>query len=72
MGSGCGDALGLALAHDCPASATDRPVFVSAYDRLHLRQLAAEELAACDAGDLAEALRLSELYEAAEKKAFGL
>lgn len=72
MGSGRGDALGLALAHDCPPSETPRPVFVSAYDRLRLHQLAAEELAACDAGNLKEALRLSELYEAAEKKAFGL
>lgn len=46
--------------------------FVSAYDRLRLHELAAQELAACDAGDLAEALRLSEMYERAEARALGL
>lgn len=71
LGSSRSNALGLASAHIEPA-AENRPVFISAYDRLRLHKLAAEELAACDAGDLKEALRLSELYEAAEKRALGL
>lgn len=63
-------ALGAALADRSTGQA---PVgFVSAYDRLRLHKLAAEELAACDAGNLAEALRLSELYEIEERKALGL
>lgn len=41
-----------------------RPLrFVSAWDRKRLGEIAAMELAACDAGNLREALRLSELYE---------
>ena len=46
--------------------------FVSAFDRQRLHEIAAQELAACDAGDLAEALRLSECYERAEAEALGL
>ena len=46
--------------------------FVSAFDRKRLHDIAAQELAACDAGDLREALRLSEVYEQAEAKALGL
>jgi hypothetical protein len=45
---------------------------VSAFDRKRLHEIAAQELAACDAGDLREALRLSEAYERAEAKALGL
>lgn len=63
-------ALGAALAD---RSETEAPVgFVSAYDRLRLHKLAAEELAACDAGNLKEALRLSEIYEYEERRALGL
>jgi hypothetical protein len=46
--------------------------FVSAFDRKRLHEIAAQELAACDAGDLREALRLSEAYEQAEANALGL
>lgn len=42
--------------------------FVSAWDRARLQEIAANELAACDAGNLREALRLSELYEETAKK----
>lgn len=63
-------ALGAALAD---RSETEAPVgFISAYDQLRLHKLAAEELAACDAGNLREALRLSEIYEREERKALGL
>lgn len=73
LGRGRCGSLGLALADVDPAAEeAGHTGFVSAYDRLRLHKLAAEELAACDAGDLREALRLSELYEQAEKKAFGL
>lgn len=46
--------------------------FVSAWDRKRLHDIAAQELAACDAGNLAEALRLSELYEQTEARVLGL
>lgn len=46
--------------------------FVSAWDRKQLHEIAAQELAACDAGNLAEALRLSELYEQTEARVLGL
>lgn len=46
--------------------------FVSAWDRKRLHEIAAQELAACDAGNLAEALRLSELYEQTEARVLGL
>lgn len=74
MGRGRRAPVGAALPNRGPAEAApaERVGFVSAYDRLRLHELAAQELAACDAGNLAEALRLSELYEAAERKALGL
>lgn len=46
--------------------------FVSAWDRKQLHEIAAQELAACDAGNLAEALRLSELYERTEARVLGI
>lgn len=65
-------ALGAALADGVEDTTPPRRSQVSAYDRFRLHQIAAAELAACDAGDLREALRLSELYEREEAKALGL
>lgn len=66
-------ALGAALADDvADDTPPPRQFRMSPYDQLRLRRIAAEELAACDAGNLREALRLSELYELEERKALGL